>query len=124
MLKASCHCGAVTLEIPSKTKKLAECNCSICWRYGVRWAYYPNGAVTIRAAPGVIRQYCWGEKESWFKFCGECGCVINHEPIDETSNGPMAINARLMEPKEIHGLPIVKIDGASSFQVVEDWPEP
>jgi hypothetical protein len=37
MLYASCHCGAVLLEIARKPRQLTECNCSICRRYGGLW---------------------------------------------------------------------------------------
>ena len=39
MLIATCHCGAVRLQIPRKPRTLTDCNCSICRRYGTRWAY-------------------------------------------------------------------------------------
>ena len=34
MLVASCHCGAVKIQIPRRPRTLTDCNCSICRRYG------------------------------------------------------------------------------------------
>ena len=39
MIRASCHCGAVCLEIDAAPAEVTECNCSICRRYGGLWAY-------------------------------------------------------------------------------------
>ena len=40
-VSASCHCGSVRLEVDTPPSEVTECNCSICRRYGVLWAYYP-----------------------------------------------------------------------------------
>ena len=34
MLVGSCHCGAVTIELPSAPEKATSCNCSLCRRLG------------------------------------------------------------------------------------------
>jgi hypothetical protein len=39
MLVASCHCGAVQLEIARRPRALTECNCSICRRCGCMTHY-------------------------------------------------------------------------------------
>ena len=40
MVESSCHCGAITLRIDTAPETVTDCNCSICRRYGVLWAYY------------------------------------------------------------------------------------
>jgi hypothetical protein len=35
------------LEIDRKPRQLNECNCSICRRYGARWAYYRRKSVRV-----------------------------------------------------------------------------
>ena len=50
MIKAACHCGAVRLEADPAPTRVNDCNCSICRRYGVLWAYYGRGQV--RLVPG------------------------------------------------------------------------
>jgi len=47
MIRASCHCGAVRLEIDAPPSEVTECNCSICRRYGVLWAYYTPEQVRL-----------------------------------------------------------------------------
>ena len=63
MLVATCHCGAVCLQAPRKPRRLTDCNCSICWRYCTRWAYYKHAEVQVTAEPGapistVVAPYC------------------------------------------------------------------
>ena len=35
MLTATCHCGAVRVEVPERPDTVADCRCSLCRRYGV-----------------------------------------------------------------------------------------
>ena len=49
MLIATCHCAAVKVEVPRRPRRLTECNCSICRRYGTLWAYYKFADTDFRA---------------------------------------------------------------------------
>ena len=75
MIESSCHCGTVKLEIPSAPEEVTDCNCSICRRYGVLWAYYAPAHVRIIATEGATAAYRWGDKSLEFHRCQNCGCV-------------------------------------------------
>ena len=60
MLTATCHCGAVRVDVPRKPRRLTSCNCSICRRYGTLWAYYKVSEVEVTAARGATRDYMLG----------------------------------------------------------------
>ena len=59
MIVSSCHCGTVKLEILSAPEEVTDCNCSICRRYGVLWAYYAPAHVRIIATEGATEGYLW-----------------------------------------------------------------
>lgn len=46
---ATCHCGRISVEMPSAPSKINECRCSLCYRYGALWTYFHMDAVRIRA---------------------------------------------------------------------------
>lgn len=119
MIKVSCHCGAVSAEIPRKPRALTECNCSICRRYGARWAYFSKKNVKIHAPRGVLVPYKRG-RMLYFDHCKQCGCVVQWRLVK--SSGPddrMAINMRLAEnPDELAGIKILRFDGAKSWKDV------
>ena len=46
-LTSTCHCGRVSVEMPSPPSFVNECHCTICYRYGALWAYYPQDKVNI-----------------------------------------------------------------------------
>ena len=105
MLTASCHCGAVRIEVDTRPPYLNECHCSICLRYGVRWAYYPPAAVRFSAELERMDMYCYGEKKLGFYRCGSCGCVTHWSSLDNVGNR-MGLNGNLFPPAEISNVPI------------------
>ena len=70
MLTATCHCGAVQIDVPRKPRRLTSCNCSICRRYATLWAYYPESKVGVRHARGAVDRYAWGDKALDFVTLG------------------------------------------------------
>ena len=119
MIKASCHCGAVKLEIERAPETVTDCNCSICHRYGVLWAYYPLDQVRIASRPDATDIYMWDDRSIEFHRCKICGCVAYWWPVDESVNR-MGVNANLM-PREVLGQARVRhLDGAVTEKYVDE----
>ena len=114
MLHASCHCGAVRLEIARKQRQLTECNCSICRRYGALWAYYSHKTVRVVCARNATATYTWRNGTLEFFHCRTCGCVTHHERGKKRPDSTVAVNARLMEPDAIAAIRVRRLDGASA----------
>lgn len=93
---ASCHCGAVRIELAWAPRQVTHCNCSVCRRYGVLWAYYPVG--DVRVGQGPTDTYAWGAKNVDFHRCANCGCVVCWRARDP-KRPHMGINARLLDPQ-------------------------
>lgn len=114
MIEAACHCGAVCFEIASRPKSLTECTCSICRRLGARWAYYRSNKVKVICSPGATSIYTWKNKQIEFHHCQTCGCTTHYE--GRGSRPRLAVNARLMAPEDVEGVPVRLFDGASSWK--------
>ncbi len=112
-LTATCHCGAVRVEVPRKPRVLTDCNCSICRRYGVLWAYYLSEDVQVIAKPGATQAYSWGRKVLNFVRCKGCGCVMCWQRITPVPGSKMGVNARNFEPDVVNGVRVKLLDGAA-----------
>lgn len=121
LLLASCHCGAVQLEVKRKPRQLTDCNCSICRRYGALWCYYVSTSVkVIQLEPNALTAYSCGTKSLKFQHCKKCGCVVYHEPVRKHGDDRrFGVNARLMDPVDIAGVRVRKLDGASTWKYLD-----
>ena len=117
MIEASCHCGAVRIEVPHAPDEVKECNCSICRRYGAVCAYYSPKDVRLVPESGATDIYIWGDKEIEFHRCRNCGTFTHWAAIDKNLDR-MAVNARLMPPEILRDVRVLKFDGANSWTVV------
>lgn len=116
MLEGSCHCGSVRWRFDGMPESATACNCTICRRYGVLWAYgYEGEDVSLT---GETRAYAWGEKTIGFHFCPQCGCVASWRSIEPDAEGRrrIAVNLRLAEPAVVEHLPIDHFEGLDKWE--------
>jgi hypothetical protein len=116
MLRTSCHCGAVKVEVARRPNAITECNCSICRRYGARWAYYARKSTRITAAAKALKSYARGRR-LYFDHCRRCGCVVLYRPIESVGAADrLGINMRLIEdPDTLKNIRVQRFDGAKSW---------
>lgn len=116
MIEGSCHCGAVHWRFDGEVDAVTACNCSVCRRYGVLWAYDYDGE-RIHVS-GETRAYVWGDKSIAFHFCPNCANVAYWRALQAGKDGRrrIAVNVRLAEPHQVAALPVEHFDGLNSFE--------
>lgn len=98
MIEATCHCGALRIEVPTAPEWVTDCNCSICRRHGALWAYYSPRDVKLTPASGATGTYVWGDRMLELHACNTCKIITHWWPIDPVAIDRMGVNARLMDP--------------------------
>ena len=111
-LTATCLCGAVSIRAPRRPDTLTDCDCSVCRRYGARWAYFDRAEVVVAAAPGATIGYARGPRTIRFVHCATCGCVTHWEPTVPERGPRMGVNARNFDPAELGAVRVRRLDGA------------
>jgi hypothetical protein len=119
MLTATCHCGAVRLEVPRRPRTLTDCNCSICRRYGTLWAYYRAPDVRLIHKIGATESYSWGRKALRFVRCATCGCIMNWSRVQPRKVNYMGVNARNFEPSILGTVRARRLDGAKTWKYLD-----
>lgn len=94
---AACHCGMVVMRLSRKPAEVFECNCSICRRLGVLWAYYHCDEVSFDKGAGTTNVYVWNKALLGFHSCSVCGCTTHWAATDPGFREKMGVNARLIE---------------------------
>jgi hypothetical protein len=110
MIEGSCHCGAVRWSFDGTPEAATACNCTVCRRYGVLWAYDCEDE-RIRVS-GPTRVYVRG-RHLGFHFCGDCGCAAYWGALGPGADGRhrIAVNLRLAEPEAVGAIVMDHFDG-------------
>ena len=115
MLDGSCHCGTVKWRFEGMPESATACNCTICRRYGVLWAYdYEGEGIGVSGPTNV---YVRGDSIG-FHFCPTCGCVAYWRALEPNREGRrrIAVNLRLTEPEPVSRVPVDHFEGLRSFE--------
>lgn len=113
---ASCHCGAVTLSLAAAPTEVTDCNCSLCRRYGVLWAYCSGNDVVISEGP--TDTYAWNGRHVDFHRCRTCGCLTHWTPR-EAGRDRRGINARLLPPEVLTAARLRHRNGAGDGEYLD-----
>jgi len=119
LLTGSCHCGASHWSLEGDPGSITACNCTLCRRYGVLWAYdYENERIRIE---GPVSRYTRPGKANpalEVLFCPTCGCVLCWRGLraDQDGRRRMAVNVRLAAPEAVAHLAIDHFDGLDTFE--------
>jgi hypothetical protein len=79
--KASCHCGAVELELtlPNGIENPRRCDCSICRRKGAIVGSIELSGLRIVKGAEVLRLYQFNTNTAKHYFCSNCGIYTHHQ---------------------------------------------
>jgi hypothetical protein len=116
MIEGSCHCGTVRWSFEGVPDSATACNCTVCRRYGVLWAYdYENEGIRVS---GPTQAYARGNRNLEFHFCPSCGCVAywRASAPGEHDRRRIAVNLRLAEPEVVGSIVVDHFDGLDSWQ--------
>lgn len=101
MLRGSCHCGALSLELvtmrePSQLP-VRLCGCTFCLKHRPRYTSDPDGLVVVRFADeSKVIRYRFGLRLADFLICASCGVFVAAvEPDSSSARG--VINLDVLE---------------------------
>ena len=79
--RASCHCGAVVLELdlPDGIVDPRRCNCSMCRRKGAIVGAVPLSGLRVVKGADVLRLYQFNTRTAKHYFCSICGIYTHHQ---------------------------------------------
>jgi hypothetical protein len=77
--------------------------------------FFTRASARLLSAPEKSKVYIWGDKLVEFYHCASCGCVTHYEDIEKTPQGRLAINFRLLAPKNYSNIAI------RTFDVGDTW---
>jgi hypothetical protein len=78
--RASCHCGAVVLELvlPEGIVDARRCNCSLCRRKGAIMGAIALAGLRVVQGEESLRLYQFNTRTAEHWFCAHCGVYTHH----------------------------------------------
>ena len=113
---ATCHCGEVRIHVRQLPRTLTSCDCSICRRYGARWAYYKASSVRVLAPSSGLASYSWNRRIRLYHRCKKCGCVTHYTYRKKRAGDTVAVNANNFDPTAIAGARVRHLERAARRQ--------
>lgn len=79
--RASCHCGAVVLELdlPDGIVDPRRCDCSMCRRRGTIVASVPLAGLRVVQGERALMLYQFNTRTAKHFFCSRCGIHTHHQ---------------------------------------------
>lgn len=115
MVKLSCLCGQVRIELEKRPDFVNACNCSLCSKTGAHWSYFHPSEVTVA---GETRQYRRRDKDdpaAIVQFCGDCGSTthftLTESAIAQHGNVQAGVNMLLADESDLAGIELRYPDG-------------
>jgi hypothetical protein len=130
MHRATCHCGAVELELslPNGIENPRRCDCSICRRKGAVVASVPLSGIRVVKGAVHLRSYQFNTHTATHYFCGNCGMYTHHQRRSNPEQ--YGFNVGCLEGINPFAIPQVPVnDGVNhpADRLVSDsssWPHP
>ncbi|MFQ3230707.1 GFA family protein [Reinekea sp.] len=120
MLTAQCHCGNISLIADETPETITECNCSLCGRFGARWAYFKVSQIKINENTARNDTYRWGDGDIDFHFCPNCHCLTHYTGTGKPNEQDrFAINTRMSPDSETTSIRIRHFDGADTWAYID-----
>ena len=85
--RATCHCGAVELELrlPQGIVDPHRCDCSLCRRRGAIVATVPLPDLRVVRGHAALRLYQFHTRTAKHYFCSVCGVYTHHQRRSDPS---------------------------------------
>jgi len=85
--KATCHCGAVEIELslPNGIEQPRRCDCSICRRKGAIAASVKCEGLSILKGADNLTLYQFNTNTAKHYFCSKCGIYTHHQRRSDPS---------------------------------------
>ena len=104
------HCGRVRFEVIAPAKlEVADCNCSICSKYGYLHLIVPADRFKLISGRDVLTTYSFNTHIAKHFFCSVCGVKSFYVPRSHPDG--ISVNVRCIDSDTIESMSVQPFDG-------------
>ena len=116
-----CHCGAIRFRIRSVSRKVIDCNCSICFASGFLHVPVENDDFELLEGGEQLTSYRFNTGIAEHTFCRVCGVKPFYRPRSHPHD--YSVNLRCLELDDAEALDVVSFDGRNWEENVQSFPQ-
>jgi hypothetical protein len=106
-----CHCGQVRFECTSDLAMVTACNCSICTKKGLHFAFVSPEQFRLRAGEDNLREYLFNKRTIRHQLCADCGVDVFAHGRKPDGTEVVALNVSCIDGIDLATLTMTPIDG-------------
>jgi len=106
-----CHCGMVRFECTSDLAMVTACNCSICTKKGLHFAFLAPKSFMLRAGEDNLKEYLFNKHAIKHQSCIDCGVEVFANGSKPDGTAVVALNVSCIDGIELAKLEMTPIDG-------------
>jgi hypothetical protein len=105
-----CHCGRVRFEVIAPANlEVADCNCSICSKYGYLHLIVPADRFKLLSGRESLTTYSFNLHIAKHFFCATCGVKSFYIPRSHPDG--ISVNVRCIDSDTIESMSVKPFDG-------------
>ncbi|MFB9265724.1 GFA family protein [Bradyrhizobium erythrophlei] len=108
-----CHCGQVRFECTTDMAVVTACNCSICTKKGLHFAFLPPASFQLRAGAENLKEYLFNQHAIRHQFCIDCGVEVFARGKKPDGTDMVALNVSCIDGIELSKIAMTPLDGRS-----------
>ncbi len=113
-----CHCGMVRFECTTDLAMVTACNCSICTKKGLHFAFLAPSSFQLRAGEDNLQEYLFNKHAIRHQLCVDCGVDVFARGSKPDGTEVVALNVSCIDGIELAKLTMTPIDGRTGSIVV------
>jgi hypothetical protein len=94
-LEGGCHCGAVRFRVTIRSRRVSECNCSLCAKKGYLHVIVPREDFELLEGAENLSTYRFNTGVAEHHFCKTCGVHSFYVPRSHPDG--FSVNARCLD---------------------------
>jgi hypothetical protein len=110
-LTGGCHCGLVRFECTTDLAMVTACNCSICTKRGLHFAFLAPESFQLRAGEDNLTEYLFNKHAIHHQSCRDCGVEVFAHGSKGDGSPVVALNVSCIDGIELATLKMTPIDG-------------
>ena len=111
--QGGCHCGLARFECTTDLAMVTACNCSICTKKGLHFAFVQPQSFRMRSGQDGLKEYLFHTHRIKHQICADCGVEVFARGSNPDGSPVIAVNVSCFDNIDLNKIKMTPVDGKS-----------